>query len=97
MCQELKKKLKYSFTVHLFINLKEASDSVRREDVCIIFIECGPPRKLVQLMKMCLNGTCNKVHIDEHLCDVYVVRTGHIKSLKLHTNAPTCAQVTIKS
>jgi hypothetical protein len=32
--------------------------------------------KLVRLIKMCLNETCNKVHIGEHLSDAFPIRNG---------------------
>jgi hypothetical protein len=39
----------------LFIHLKKAYDSIRREVLYIILIECGEPMKPVRLIKMCLN------------------------------------------
>jgi hypothetical protein len=52
----LEKKLEYNCTVHqLFIDFKKAYDSVRRETLYNILIEFGIPRKLVGLIKMCLN------------------------------------------
>jgi hypothetical protein len=54
--------LKYDEKVHqIFIDLKKASDSVRREILYSILIEFGIPMKLVRLM--CLNETYCKVHI----------------------------------
>jgi purine nucleoside phosphorylase len=48
----------YSERVHqLFIDFKKAYDSVRREVLYSILIEFGVPRKLVRLIKMCLNET----------------------------------------
>jgi len=49
----LRKKWEYSEEVHqLFIDLKKAYDSVRREVLYKILIEFGIPRKLVRLIKM---------------------------------------------
>jgi hypothetical protein len=46
----------YNGTVHhLFIDFKKAYDSVRREALYNILILFGIPRKLVGLIKMCLN------------------------------------------
>jgi hypothetical protein len=54
--QILQKKWEYNGTVHqLFIDSKKAYDSVRREVLYSILIEFGIPRKLVGLIKMCLN------------------------------------------
>jgi hypothetical protein len=54
--QILEKKWEYSGAVHqLFIDFKKAYDSVRREVLYNILFEFGVPRKLVGLIKMCLN------------------------------------------
>jgi hypothetical protein len=54
----LEKKWEYNGTVHQnFIDFKKASDSVKREVLYNILIEYGIPRKLVGLIKMCLNET----------------------------------------
>jgi hypothetical protein len=47
----------------LFIDFKKAYDSVRREVLYNILIEFGIPRKLVGLIKMCLNETYSRVRI----------------------------------
>jgi hypothetical protein len=53
-----RKKWEYNETVHqLFKDFKKAYDSVRREVLYNILIECGVPMKLVMLIKMCLNET----------------------------------------
>jgi hypothetical protein len=56
--QILEKKWEYNGTVHqLFIDFKKAYDSIRREALNNILIEFGITRKLVGLIKMCLNET----------------------------------------
>jgi hypothetical protein len=56
--QILEKKWEYSGTIHqLFIDFKQACNSVRREVLYNILIEFGIPRKLAGLIKMCLNET----------------------------------------
>jgi hypothetical protein len=45
----------------LFINFKKAYDSVKREVLYKILLEFGIPKKLVSLIKMCLNETYSKV------------------------------------
>jgi hypothetical protein len=66
--QILQKKWEYNGTVHqLFIDLKKTYDSVRREVSCSILIEFGIPRKLVGLIKMCLNETYSRVRIGKNL------------------------------
>jgi hypothetical protein len=55
-------------TVHqLFIDLKKAYDSDRREVLYSILIEFQILRKLVGLVKMCLNETCSVVHIGKNM------------------------------
>jgi hypothetical protein len=66
--QILEKKWEYNETVYqLFIDFKKAYDSVRREVLYNILIEFGVPRKLVRLIKMCLNETYSRVRIGKHL------------------------------
>jgi hypothetical protein len=64
-------------TVHqLFIKLKKAFDSVRREVLFNILIEFGVPMKLVRLIKMFLNETCSKVCIGKHLSEGFHIQNG---------------------
>jgi hypothetical protein len=70
-------KWEYIETVHqLFIDLKKAYDSMRREVLHNILIEFGIPMKLVRLIKICLNGTYSKVHIGKHLSDSFPIQNG---------------------
>jgi hypothetical protein len=56
--QILENKWEYNGTVHqLVTDFKKAYDSVRREVLYNILIEPAIPRKLVGLVKMCLNET----------------------------------------
>jgi hypothetical protein len=60
--QILEKKRELNGTVHQqFIDFKKAYDSVRREVLYNILIEIGIPRKLVGIIKMCLNETYSTV------------------------------------
>jgi hypothetical protein len=75
--QILEKTWEYNGTVHqLFINFKEACHSVRREVLYNILIEFGIPRKLVGLIKMCLNETCSRFHISKNMCDKFTLQNG---------------------
>jgi hypothetical protein len=59
--QILQKKREYNGTVYqLFIDFKKAYDSIKREVLCNILLEFGIPKKLVRLIKMCLNETYSK-------------------------------------
>jgi hypothetical protein len=72
--QILEKKWEYNGTVHqLFIDFKKAYDSVRREALYNIF---GIPRKLVGLIKMCLNETYSRVRISKNLSDKFTIENG---------------------
>ena len=60
--QILEKKLEYYEEVHqLFIDLKKAYDSVRREVLYNMHYEFDIPMKLVRLIKMCPNETQSRV------------------------------------
>jgi hypothetical protein len=70
-------KWEYNGTVHqLFIDFKKAYDSVRREVLYNILIEFGIPRKLVGLIKMCLNETYSRVRIGKNRYDKFTVQNG---------------------
>jgi hypothetical protein len=69
--QILEKKWEYNETVHqLFIDIKEAYDSVRREVLYNILIEFGVP------IKMCLNETYIEVRIGKYLSNNFLVQSG---------------------
>jgi hypothetical protein len=52
----------------------KAYDSVRREVLYSILIEFGIPRKLVGLIKMCLNETYSRVRTGKNLSDKFIVQ-----------------------
>jgi hypothetical protein len=52
ICHIVEKKWEYNETVHPFIDLKKAYDSVRREVLYSILIEFGVPMKPVRLNKV---------------------------------------------
>jgi hypothetical protein len=73
MRQILKKKREHDEAVHqLFIDFKNAYDSVRREALYNILIEFGNPKKLVKLIKMCLTETYSRVRVSE----MFPIRNG---------------------
>jgi hypothetical protein len=62
--QILEKKWEYNGTVHqLFIDFKKAYDSIKWEVLYNILVEFGIPKKLVRLIKMCLNEIYSKVRL----------------------------------
>jgi sorting nexin-29 len=55
----------------LFIDFKKAYDSIKGE-----VLEYGIPKKLVRLIKMCLNETYSKVRIGKLLSDKFPIKNG---------------------
>jgi len=75
--QILEKKWEYYEAVHqLFIDFKNAYDSVSREVSYNILIEFGVPQKLVRLIKMCLTETYSRVRVGTILSDMFPIRNG---------------------
>ncbi|KAJ4441575.1 hypothetical protein ANN_11431 [Periplaneta americana] len=73
----MEKKWEYKGTVHqLFIDFKNAYDSVKREVLYDILIEFGIPKKLVRLIKMCLSETYSRIRIEYAIRKVQDNRQG---------------------
>jgi sorting nexin-29 len=67
----------FNGTVHqLFVDFKKTYDSVRREVLYNIIMKFGIPRKLVRLIKMCLNETYSKILIGKHLSGAFPIQNG---------------------
>jgi hypothetical protein len=60
----------------LFIDLKKAYDSVKREILYNILIEFRIPMKLVRLIKTCLNETYGRCWVGKHLPDMFPIKNG---------------------
>jgi hypothetical protein len=60
----------------LFIDFKKAHDSVKREVLYNILLEFGVPKKLVRLIKICLNETYSKVRVGKLLSDKFPLQNG---------------------
>jgi hypothetical protein len=87
----LEKKWYYNGTVHqLFIDFKKAYDSVRREALYNILIGFGIPRKLVGLIKMCLNETYSRVRIGKNLSEKFTIENGLKKRCFITTAFQLC-------
>ena len=75
--QILKKNWEYDGTIlQLFIDFKKACDSVKREVLYNILTEFGIPKKLVRLIKMCLNETYSRVRVGRFLSDAFPIHCG---------------------
>jgi hypothetical protein len=71
----LPKKWEYNGTLHqLFIDFKKAYGSVKKEVLYNVLLEFGIPKKLVRLIKMCLNETYSKVHVVKLSSDTFPIQ-----------------------
>jgi hypothetical protein len=74
---DTREKWEYNGMVHyLFVDFKKAYDSVTREVLYNILLKCGIPKKLVRLIKMCLNKTYRKVCVGELLSGTFPIQNG---------------------
>jgi hypothetical protein len=60
----------------LFVDLKKAYNSGRREVFYDILIEFDIPLKLVRLIKMCLHEMYSRVQIGKNVCDRFPIKNG---------------------
>jgi sorting nexin-29 len=75
--QILEKKWEYNEEAYqLFIDFKQAYDSVRKEVLYKILIEFCIPRKLVMLIKMSLTEAYSRVRVGENVSDRFPIRNG---------------------
>jgi hypothetical protein len=83
--QILEKKWEYNEMMHLlFIDFKNAYDSVKREVLYNILLEFGIPKKLVRLIKMCLNETYSKVRVGNE--SKYVAKFKYLETTLTNQN-----------
>jgi hypothetical protein len=54
----------------------KAYDTIKREVLYSVLLEFGVLKKLVRLIKMCLNETCSEVHVGKFLSDKFSVQNG---------------------
>jgi hypothetical protein len=60
----------------LFIDFKKIYDSIKRDVLYNILLQFGIPKKLVRLIKMCLNEIYSKVRIGKLLPDKFPIQNG---------------------
>jgi hypothetical protein len=60
----------------LFTDFKKAYDSVKRKVLYNILLEFCVLKKLVRLIKMCLNETYSKVLVGKHMSHIFPTQNG---------------------
>jgi hypothetical protein len=61
----------------LFIDFKKAYyDSVKKEVLYNILLEIGIPKKVVRLIKICLNEIYSRVRVGKVLSDKFAIQNG---------------------
>ena len=60
----------------LFIDFKKAYDSVRKEVLYNILIDCGISMKVVRLINMCLTEMYSRVSVGKNLSNMLPIRNG---------------------
>jgi len=71
--QIIEKKWEYNGTVHqLFIDFKKTYDSIKREVLYTVLLEFRITKKLVRLIKICLNKIYREVRIGK-ICVIYIL------------------------
>jgi hypothetical protein len=77
ICQILQKKWEQNGTVHrLLIDFKKACESVKREVLYNTVLQFGMYKKLVRLIKMCLNEKYTKVRVGNLLSVNFSIQNG---------------------
>jgi len=59
--------------VQLYIDFKKAYDSLRKEVLQNILIDCGMLMKMVRLIQMCLNEICSRGLVGKHLSNMLLL------------------------
>ena len=76
--QLVEKHYEFDNDLHLlFIDYKQAYDSINREVLWDTLITFGIPAKIVKMIKLCMNKTRCKVRFNQHnISDEFEVKTG---------------------
>ncbi|KAL4152688.1 hypothetical protein QTP88_000521 [Uroleucon formosanum] len=75
--QLVEKHYEFDNDLHLlFIDYKQAYNSINREVLWDTLITFGIPAKIVKMIKLCMNKTRCKVRFNQHISDEFEVKTG---------------------
>lgn len=75
--QLVEKHYEFDNDLHLlFVDYKQAYDSVNREVLWDTLTTFGIPAKIVKMIKLCMNKTKCKVRFNQHISEEFEVRTG---------------------
>lgn len=70
--QIIEKKYEYKQNIlQLFIDFKKAYDSIHRDSLYNIMDEVGIPKKLIDLIKICVENTQYQVRVDNTLSESF--------------------------
>jgi hypothetical protein len=84
--EELEKACEYKVDIHqLYIDYKQAYDTINRAKLVEIMKEFGIPMKLVRLIKMTIANTHSKVKIQGKLLPSFATTTGLRQGYSLST------------
>ena len=61
---------------HVFVDFKQAYDSVHRPSLWMILEHFSVPRKLIQLIRACYSNTTGKVRVNGQLTDDFTYQSG---------------------
>lgn len=75
--QIFEKKWEFDQPVHqLYIDFKKAYDLIKRERIFEILIRLGIPKKLVNLVQVCLKDTKGRVKIGNQMSEIFNIHSG---------------------
>jgi len=60
----------------LFLDVKKAYGSARKETLCNILIEFGIPMNLVRIIILYLSLTSDGVRVGKHMSDLFPIKNG---------------------
>lgn len=73
----MEKKWEFGQVLHqLFVDFKKAYDSTKRNKMYQILVFLGVPKKLVKLVRVCLNESSGRVRVGDNVSEPFQIRDG---------------------